>query len=247
MDLQREGMRVSQSQERVISRDVIPPAPASLTVLADPASATAEAYRSLRASVRFANVEPPIRSVLVADAGTGNQHAAIAANLAAALALGGDSVVLVDANLRNPQVHQLIGARNDSGLADWLAAENPDAFTPLQATSIRGLRVLSAGSAAKLGRDGSTAADQLGGPLFTQLLERLRSEADFLVFDAPPVSEVGDALALAARVDSVLLVVRSGRTKRAAAQRAKDSLDRVGARILGAVLTDSGGRLRFGR
>ncbi len=247
MGLQEEGMRVSQSQERVVSRDVISPAPANLTILADPASATAEAYRSLRASVKFANVEPPIRSVLVADAGTSDQHAVIAANLAAALALGGDSVLLIDANLRNPQIHQLVGVRNESGLADWLAAENPEAFTPLQATSIRGLRVLPAGSAAKLGHGGSTAADQLGSPLFTRLLERLRDEADYLVFDAPPLSEVGDGLAIAARADAVLLLVRSGRTKRAAAQRAKESLDRVGARILGAVLTDSGGRLRLGR
>ncbi len=155
--------------------------------------------------------------------------------------------ILVDANLRNPQLQQYVGGRNESGLADWLGAEDPNAFVPLQATAINGLRLLPAGSAAKLGRSGSTPADHLGSQLFVGLLQQLRGEADFLVFDAPPLSEVGDGLAIAARTDAVLLLVRSGRTKREAAQQAKESLDRIGARVLGAVLTDAGGRFRLRR
>ena len=235
-------MNVSQSQDRTNVRDGRALAPSNLTMLSEPSSRAAEAYRSLRASVKFADVEPPIRSVLIADTGSGDQHSAIAANLAASLALAGDSVILIDANLRSPRLHELVGARNDSGLADWLAAENPDAFAPVVATHVEGLRFLAAGSAAKLGRSGSSPADQLGSQPFVGLVQRLQQEADFLIFDAPPLSEVGDALAIAARTDAVLLLVRSGRTKRAAAQRAKESLDRIGARILGAVLTDSGGR-----
>ncbi len=235
-------MTVSQSQDRSNVRDGRGSASSNLTMLSDPASRTAEAYRSLRASVKFADVEPPIRSVLIADTGSGDQHSDIAANLAAALALAGDTVILIDANLRSPRLHELVGARNDSGLADWLAAENADAFAPIVTTAVEGLRFLPAGSAAKLGRSGSSSADQLGGQLFVGLMQRLQQESDFLVFDAPPLSEVGDGLAIAARTDAVLLLVRSGRTKRAAAQRAKESLDRIGARVLGAVLTDSGGR-----
>lgn len=238
-------MNVSQPQDRIIARDGRRPEPSNLTILSDPASPAAEAYRSLRASVKFADVQPPIHSVLIADTGSGDQHSTIAANLAAALALAGDTVILVDANLRNPRLHHYFGAHNDSGLADWLAADNPATFTPLQSTSIEGLRLLPAGSAAKLGRSGSTPADHLGSALFVTMLDRLCDEADFLVFDAPPLSEVGDALAVAARTDAVLLLVRSGRTKRTAAQHAKESLDRIGARILGAVLTDSGGRFRI--
>ncbi len=85
-------MNVSQPQQRTIAQDGRVAAPSNLTMLSDPASAAAEAYRSLRASVKFADVEPPIHSVLVADTTSGDQHCAIAANLAAALALGGDSV-----------------------------------------------------------------------------------------------------------------------------------------------------------
>ncbi len=238
-------MNVSQSQDRTSARDKRVPASSNLTIMSDPASPAAEAYRSLRASVRFADVQPAIHSVLVAATSSGDQHSAIAANLAAALALAGDTVIAVDANLRNPQLHQFFGARDDTGLADWLANGDADAAAPLQPTSIEGLRLLPAGSAVKLGRSGSTPADHLGSEIFVTLIERLRAEAEFLVFDAPSLSEVGDSLAIAARLDSVLLVVRSGRTKRATAQRAKESLDRIGAHVLGAVLTDSGGRFRL--
>ena len=70
------------------------------------------------------------------------------------------------------------------------------------------------------------------------LLARAREAATFVILDAPPISAIADALALATIVDGVLLVVRAGKTRRPAAQRAKDQLERVGANILGVVLTD---------
>lgn len=238
-------MNVSQQQDRMSARDGRVPVSPNLTMLSDPASPTAEAYRSLRASVKFADVQPAIHSVLIADTTPGDQHSTIAANLAAALALAGDTVIVVDANLRDPHLQQFFMVQGDAGLADWLATGDPSASLPLQPTSIDGLKLLPAGTAAKLSRSGSTPADHLGSQIFINLVDRLRADAEYLVFDAPPLSDVGDALAIAAGVDAVLLLIRSGRTKRAAAQRAKESLDRIGARVLGAVLTDSGGRFRL--
>ncbi|MDI3339324.1 MAG: CpsD/CapB family tyrosine-protein kinase [Sphaerobacter sp.] len=215
-----------------------------LVLVTDPASPVAEAYRSLRATVKFARVEPPVRAVAIVDAGTGGQHAEAAANLAAALALGGDSVVLVDANLRQPRLHERFRLPNETGLAEWLAAGDPGAALPLVETGIAGLTLLTAGHVAQAG--GPLPADLLGSDRCATLLARLRDDADFVVVDTPPLPDVGDALAIAPRVDAVLLLIRSGKTKRAAAQRAKDALDRVGARILGAVLTDSGRPKRRG-
>lgn len=216
-----------------------------LTVVTSPASATAEAYRSLRSTVKFAGGEPPVRSLLVADAGTGGQHSAVAANLAAALALGGDSVVLVDADLRQPRLHEFFRRGNETGLTEWLV--EPDAVRPLplSESGVPNLRLLPAGR----GREtaGIAPGDLLSGDAFTQLLALLQEEATFTIIDAPALPEVGDALAIAARVDAALLLIRSGKTRRPAAQQAKDALDRVGTRILGAVLTDAGGRKLFGR
>lgn len=236
---------MSQTQDRTASKGSGSSAPTGLTLLSNPDSATAEAYRSLRASVKFAGVQPAIRSVLIADTGSGGQHGVVAANLAAALALGGDSVVLVDANLRSPELHQLFGIANESGLGNWLVLGDPSSSVPLRSTSIDRLKLLTAGSLAGSGQSKAAPVDSLGSDGFVDLIQQLNNDADFLVVDAPPLSQVGDALAIAARVDAVLLLVRSGRTKRVAAQRAKESLDRVGARVIGAVLTDAGGRFRF--
>ncbi|CCF84256.1 CpsD/CapB family tyrosine-protein kinase [Nitrolancea hollandica] len=216
-----------------------------LTVVTSPASATAEAYRSLRSTVKFAGGEPPVRSLLVADAGTGGQHSAVAANLAAALALGGDNVVLVDADLRQPRLHEFFRRGNETGLTEWLADPDTVRPLPLSESGVSNLRLLSAGRGRETG--GIAPGDLLNGDAFTQLLTLLREEATFTIIDAPALPEVGDALAIAARVDAALLLIRSGKTRRPAAQQAKDALDRVGTRILGAVLTDVGGRKLFGR
>ena len=79
----------------------------------------------------------------------------------------------------------------------------------------------------------------LAADRFRVLLALARDAAAFVIVDAPPVTAVADALAVAAAVDGVLLIVRAGRTRRAAAQRAKEQLLRVGANLLGVVLTDA--------
>ncbi|MBX5445139.1 CpsD/CapB family tyrosine-protein kinase [Sphaerobacter sp.] len=231
---------MSQIQERAESQTRV--GGIDLAIVANPASAVAEAYRSLRSTVKFARFEPAVRSLAIADAGTGGQHTDVAANLAAALALGGDSVVLVDADFRRPRAHELFRLSNDTGLAEWLAAGDAEAPLPLIESGVDGLTLLPAGHAGKTG--GTLPADLLGSNLFARLLARLRDEAAFVVVNTPPLPDFGDALAVAPRVDAVLLLVRSGKTKRAAAQRARESLDRVGARLLGVVLTDTGSRRR---
>jgi non-specific protein-tyrosine kinase len=241
---------VSQTTDRTVANVVLREAQgapaADLVVVRDPNSPSAEAYRSLRASVKFAGLVPPVHSILIADAGTEGQHSLASGNLAAALALGGDRVVLVDANLRAPALHQLFGRANGDGVGEWLAAGDPDAPLPLVPTGVPGLQLVCAGHAPMTGGP-SSASDLLSDDRCAILLDRLRGAADYVVIDAAPLSEVADALALAPRVDGVLLLIRSGRTKRVRAQRAKESLDRVGARVLGAVLTDAGGRSIFGR
>lgn len=217
-----------------------------LAVVTDPASPAAEAYRSLRSTVKFADTDPPTRSLLIADVTRNGQHTVVAANLAAALALGGDSTLLVDGALRQPRIHELFGLTNSEGLAEWLAAGDVGQPLPLVESGVPGLRLLLAGHAPSSMSGTGAAADLLTGDLSARLLALLRDEATFVVMDAPPLSNYGDGLAIAARVDGVLLLVRSGKTKRAAAQHAKDALDRVGARLLGAVLTDTG-RGRFTR
>src|SRR5262249_53392419 len=99
-------------------------------------------------------------------------------------------------------------------------------------TGVANLLLLPAGG------HGTNPADLLGADAFGVLLAALRAQADVVLFDAPPVVEVADSRAIAARVDGLLLLIAQGRTRRPQAQRAVAALEQVGANILGVVLIE---------
>lgn len=202
-----------------------------LAVLEQPDSPAAEAFRALRANVKFASPERPARSILLADAAINPERPTIAANLAAALAAAGDTTLLIDADLRRPSQHAIFGVANDQGVATFLRERA--ATLPVVATAVPGLALLPAGPTPP------DPAELLASDRFRILLALARETAEYVIVDAPPVTAVADALAVAAAVDGVLLIVRAGRTRRAAAQHAKEQLLRVGANLLGVVLTDA--------
>lgn len=202
-----------------------------LTVLNQPDSPAAEAFRALRANVKFAAPERPARSILLADAALDPARPTIAANLAVALATAGDDTLLIDADLRRPSQHAIFGLPNDAGVATFL--RGGDGALPILPTAVPGLALLPAGPAPP------DPADLLASDRFRILLALAREVAEYVIVDAPPVTAVADALAVAAAVDGVLLIVHAGRTRRAAAQRAREQLLRVGANLLGVVLADA--------
>lgn len=202
----------------------------NLITLTDPASPTAEAYRRLRVNLMSAGRENPLRTVLVAAAGPHADKAGVVANLAITYARVGKRVILADCDLRHPAQHTLFGLANTAGVTTGVL----DAKAPLalQATAISGLRVLTSGPAAEV------PADTIASLAMGRLISRLAEEADVVLFDAPPVTLATDAAELATQVDGVLLTVAAGHTRRDDAQRAKDLLAQVGARLVGAVLVN---------
>lgn len=206
--------------------------PTTLITLADPASPAAEAYRSLRVNLTAADRAAPLHVILmVAAAAPAPDKAAAVANLAITFARAGKRVILADGDLHAPAQHTLFGLENRAGLTDALnAASGP---LPLQESGVPGLRVLTSGPVS------GVPADLIAGPAMGVLLGRLREAADIVLLDAPPVLQTTDAAELAPQVDGVLLLVQAGRTKRAEAQRARDLLTRIGARIIGAALVNT--------
>jgi capsular exopolysaccharide synthesis family protein len=202
-----------------------------LAMLSQPTSQVAEAFRALRANLKFAGGEKPPRAILLADTGTGEGRALVAANLAVALAQAGDATLLIDGDLRQSRQHELFGVANAVGVSTFLRGEGES--LPIVATAVPNLSLIPAGPTPP------NPAELLAAAGGARLLAQARQAATFVIFDAPPVSAVADALALAAIADGVLLVVRAGKTRRPAAQRVKDQLERVGANILGVVLTDA--------
>jgi non-specific protein-tyrosine kinase len=137
----------------------------------------------------------------------------------------------VDCDLRRPNQHALFGLENDSGLTSLILDESQD--VPLQPTGVANLWLLPSGPLPP------NPADLLGSRQVDRVIESLLQRADFLLFDAPPVLGFTDAVVLGARVDGVLLVLRSGKTRREHAEQAKAQLERANARIVGATLTDA--------
>lgn len=201
-----------------------------LVTLSRPRSAEAEAYRSLRTNLGFAGAAEPLRTLLMTSPGPQEGRSAVLANLAVAIAQSGRSVVVADCDLRRPRQHALFGVTNEEGLATLLPS-NADADLPLRDTAVDGLRVLPSGPVPP------NPAELLGSREMSHLIERVASDCDVALFDAPPVVAVTDAAVLAPQVDGVVLVLAAGRSRRDQTSRAREILETVGANVLGVVLT----------
>ena len=208
---------------------------ANLITLTDPRSAAAEAYQSLRTNIHFAGMDQPLHTLLVTSADPATDKSRAIANLAVVMAEAGDSVILVDGDLRRPQQHELFGLHNQEGLGQWLQqkAQGKDAEPALQKTAVEGLQLLTAGPTV------ANPIALLGAKRLRAVLMDLQARADYVICDAPPLLSVTDAALWASKVDGVLLLINAGGTKRDQAERAKSVLEQVHARIVGAVLLNA--------
>lgn len=205
-----------------------------LITLTNPRSPAAEAYRTLRTNLTFfAALDKPVETLIVTSATPDEDKSTVLANIAVTMAQGERRTILVDADLRRPRLHEMFGSANDQGLTNMIVEEAALDDPPLAATGVDNLWLLPSGPLPP------NPADILGSRKMEQVIAALRARADVVLFDAPPVVAVTDAAVLGTKVDGVLLVVCAGRTRREHAQRAKELLERVHVRIVGAVLSDA--------
>jgi|GEM_PF-249607 len=206
--------------------------------LTHPQAPVAEGVRFVRTALEAAPT--PARSLLITSMGEGEGKTTVAANLAVVSAAAGLSVILVDANFRNPQLHTLFGLSDQRGLLPMLMANHANLEAHLQTTAIPGLRVLVAG-----GGDGM-APDWLARPLMKTIVDTATSLADLVILDTSAAREFTEPLALAGLVEGVVLVVRPGKATVPEIEHFRQSLAAVDARLLGVVLNGvpAGRRLR---
>jgi non-specific protein-tyrosine kinase len=207
--------------------------PSKLIVREDPRSPAAEAYRALRMNLAYTSLDRPLSSFVVSSPAVGGMDPAVAANLAVVIAQAEQRVILVDADLRRPGMHELFDVPQEPGVTTVMLSHNENIDIPLLETGVPGLSLLTSGSLPP------NPADILGSNKMGMLLNQLREQADMVIFQAPPVTVAVDASVLAAQTDGLLLVVRSGHTRRDRIERSKELLQRFRARLLGAVLTDA--------
>ncbi len=209
----------------------------------NPRSPATEAYRILRTNLKLSGER---KVILVTSAGPGEGKSTLVSNLGIVTAQSGLRTVLVSSDLRRPQLGKLFDLPKEFGLSEVLRGD-----LPLD-RSLRGLSDFILGKfgydetiknpyLANLflitsGRLPDNPAELLGSANMKSTLEKLRSQFDFVLVDAPPILPVADSLLLAPNVDGVILLYEVGRISRAALARAKAQLDSVGARLLGVVL-----------
>ncbi len=204
-----------------------------LITLAEPRSAAAEAYRALRTNLMFSSVEKPITTLLVSSPAESDGKSVLIANLAVTFAQGGHKTILVDSDLRKPSQHDIWGISNERGLTTMMLEDGVLANPPLVSVGVDNLQVLPSGPLPQV------PADLLASQRMAEIIGVLKARASFVLFDSPPVLAVTDAALLGSKLDGVLLVVRAGHTRREHTARAKQALERVHARIVGAVLSNA--------
>lgn len=196
-----------------------------LVTQSDPGGPEAEAFRVLRTNLEFANLERKARTIMVTSAAASEGKSTTVANLAVMLARGGRRVALVDLDLRRPNIHTFFGGEQVPGVTDVALGhvELEDAL----------IRHSYSGAQTSIGAElsGRTSSDGLlevlpsgpappdpgefvTTPALGNVLAALNERADLVLIDAPPLLEVGDAFALSARMDGLLLVTRLNTLRR---------------------------------
>jgi len=208
-------------------------AKANLITLSDPRSTSAEAYRSLRTNLMFSSVENPITTLLVTSPAKDDHKSITLANLAVTFAQGGNKTILVDADLRQPKQHDIWGVGNKRGLTDMMVDDTAISNPPLQSSDVENLQLLTSGELPP------NPADLLSGKRMDEIIGVLKARADYILFDSPPVLAATDATLLGIKLDGALIAVRAGDTRRDHTAQAREALERVHVRIVGAVLTNA--------
>lgn len=192
-------------------------------------SPRAESFRQLRTNLQFANVSGQAKSVVVTSSLPGEGKSTTATNLAIALAQAGQTVCLVDADLRRPMVSEYLGLERNAGLTTALVGR-ADVNDLLQQWGPDGLYVLTSGQIPP------NPSELLGSSEMANLLRRLEQVFDTVVIDAPPLLPVTDAAVLSQHVGGVVLVAGVQKVKSHDIEKALASLELVGANLLGVIL-----------
>jgi capsular exopolysaccharide synthesis family protein len=188
-----------------------------------------EAFRGLRTNVMFSFAEEGARSIVVTSTGPGEGKTTVATNLALGMAMAGQRVLLIDADMRRPRVHEALRMEREPGLSNLLVG-GAKANEVMRKTSVDNFYVLPAGTTPP------NPAELLGSKRFAELLNSMRDHFDLVVIDTPPVMAVTDAAVIGYRASGVLFVAAADATSRHAAQTALDQLERARVRFIGAVL-----------
>jgi capsular exopolysaccharide synthesis family protein len=207
-----------------------------------------ESYWNLAMSIKYANMDNPIKSILVTSSIPGERKTTTASNLAIVNARLGTKVLLIDADLKRSMLHRIFQQNRRPGLSDLITIEdisNDATFDyvthgSIRPTVIENLYLLPCGSSVP------NADVLLNSGKIENLINAFKEKFDLIIIDSPPILVVSSVVALCKEVDGVLFIMKSGRTKRKMALNSKEILDSVEAKIMGTVLTGVDYNIQYG-
>ncbi len=201
-----------------------------------PKSTISEAFRGIRTALSYSSEKRENRLYLVTSSGPKEGKTTITINVATVMAYSGTRTLLIDADLRKPRVHKSFEADNSRGLTNVIIGDAAPEDV-IQSTSIENLDILPSGPIPP------NPSELLGRERMRELLEELREKYDRILLDTPPIGAVTDAAVLGRIVDSVILVVHAGKTRKKLIERGLEQLAQIDVEVSGIVLNN----LRIGR
>ena len=193
-----------------------------------PTSIDAEAYRSLRSNIEYSSFDDEYRVIVVTSSVPGEGKSTTSGNLAIALAQSGNSVLLVDCDMRKPSIHKKFKISNAAGTAELLLRKK--LFEEVANKYNENLTIITAGKIPP------NPSEMLASRAMTAFIEEMKKEFKYIILDTPPLQAVTDAQVLSTKADGVLLIVRAGSTKREMVFNSVDLIKKVQGKVIGTVL-----------
>jgi capsular exopolysaccharide synthesis family protein len=194
------------------------------------ASPFLESFRSFQTNISFLGSDNPVNSIVISSATPGDGKSTISCNLAQAAAAMGQRVLLIDADMRLPRVHEVLGIENEGGLSNLLATDTYPKQVMQEVPGWANLQVITAGD--PLPPDPTRL---LGSQKMHQLMQELESEFDLVIYDTPPVLGLADGRLLVPHTAGLILVVKLGKTDRSAVKETLDLMKLSAGNVLGIV------------
>ncbi len=202
---------------------------ATLFTIADPVSPISEQFRTIRTNIIYSKADNHTKSIIVTSSGPAEGKSTASANLAVVFAQSGMRTLLVDADLRRSTVHHTFAIDNKRGLSSLLSVRRLSLEDVVQQSDIHNLSLLPSGPISP------NPSELMSSSRMKKVIRILKSQYDFIIFDAPPITTVTDAQLIASQVDGAVLVVREDKTEKTGLDRAVKLLQQVNSEVLGTI------------
>lgn len=204
----------------------------TLITYTNPHAVISEEFKNLRTNIQFAMANGSCKTIMFTSANKGEGKSTVIANTAISFASQDKKVLLVDADLRAPNLHELFHIENSKGLSNLLSDREVNLSSVLHQTPQQNLTLLTSGPIPY------NPTELIDSDQMDAVINSLKEEFDLILFDMPPIIAVTEAQVMAARVDGTVFVIRSGVTDKKQLLKAKELLEYAKANVLGAVLND---------